>query len=153
MRMRLSVFSVLLGICLVSWGQVGDLPRSHAEDEGMSSELVKSFVHHLANLPEVDVHHLMMLRQKSGNRHTHVSRSSHRYLKVLKFLHRQSFLFWLQRYEIFSLLATLLQAKYQNLAFHRAAKCGPRPFSSKRTFAVRSPTQRKQRVEREKTTR
>ena len=62
MKIRLSVFSVLLGICLVSWGQVGDLPRSHAEDEGMSSELVKSFVHHLANLPEVDVHHLMMLR-------------------------------------------------------------------------------------------
>ena len=62
MKIRLSVFSVLLGICLVSWGQVGDLPRSHAEDEGMSSELVKSFVNHLANLPEVDVHHLMMLR-------------------------------------------------------------------------------------------
>ena len=36
MKIRLSVFSVLLGICLVSWGQVGDLPRSHAEDEGMS---------------------------------------------------------------------------------------------------------------------
>ena len=62
MRIRLSVFSVLLGICLVSWGQTGDLPRSHAEDEGVSSELVKSFVNHLANLPEVDVHHLMMLR-------------------------------------------------------------------------------------------
>ena len=62
MKIRLSVFSVLLGICLVSWGQTGDLPRSHAEDEGMSSELVNSFVHHLANLPEVDVHHLMMLR-------------------------------------------------------------------------------------------
>ncbi len=62
MKIRLSVFSVFLGICLVSWGQVGDLPRSHAEDEGMSSELVNSFVDHLANLPEVDVHHLMMLR-------------------------------------------------------------------------------------------
>ncbi len=62
MRIRLSVFSVLLGICLVSWGQTGDLPRSHAEDEGMSSELVKSFVYHLTSLPEVDVHHLMMLR-------------------------------------------------------------------------------------------
>lgn len=62
MKIRLSVFSVLLGICLVSWGQTGDLPRSRAEDEGMSSELVKSFVHHLTCLPEVDVHHLMMLR-------------------------------------------------------------------------------------------
>ena len=62
MKIRLSVFSVLLGICLVSWGQTGDLPRSHAEDEGMSSELVKSFVYHLTSLPEVDVHHLMMLR-------------------------------------------------------------------------------------------
>ncbi len=62
MKIRLSVFSVLLGICLVSWGQTGDLSRSRAEDEGMSSELVKSFVYHLTSLPEVDVHHLMILR-------------------------------------------------------------------------------------------
>lgn len=53
---------LLLGACLAAMGQVGELPRSHPEEEGVNRELVKSFVNQLTNLPNVDVHHLMILR-------------------------------------------------------------------------------------------
>ena len=42
--------------------QVGELPRSTPEEQGVSSELVKSFINSLTGLPDVDVHHLMILR-------------------------------------------------------------------------------------------
>lgn len=61
-RYRLLTMGLLLSVCLAAVGQVGELPRSMPEEQGVSSELVKSFVNHLTSLPDVDVHHLMILR-------------------------------------------------------------------------------------------
>ena len=62
MRYRLLSVSLLVTVFLTAMGQVGELPRSAPEEQGVSSELVKSFVYHLTSLPEVDVHHMLMLR-------------------------------------------------------------------------------------------
>ena len=62
MRIRLLILSVLLGVCLASWAQTGELPRSTPEEQGVSSELLNSFIDSLISLPDVDVHHLMILR-------------------------------------------------------------------------------------------
>lgn len=53
---------LLLGACLTAMGQVGELPRSTPEEQGVSGELIKSFIHNLTSQPNVDVHHLMILR-------------------------------------------------------------------------------------------
>ena len=60
--MRHLLVILLLGLSLGVNAQVGELPRSTPEEQGVSSELVKSFVNSLARLPDVDVHHLMILR-------------------------------------------------------------------------------------------
>ncbi len=62
MNRFLLVISLLMTLSLTAMAQVGELPRSTPEEQGVSSELVKSFIHHLTNLPDVDVHHLMILR-------------------------------------------------------------------------------------------
>lgn len=62
MRIRLLILSVLLGVCLASWAQTGELPRSTPEEQGVSSSLLNSFIDSLISLPDVDVHHLMILR-------------------------------------------------------------------------------------------
>ena len=51
-----------MGACLTALGQVGDLPRSTPEDEGVSRGLLNSFYRALTTLPDVDVHHIMVLR-------------------------------------------------------------------------------------------
>ncbi len=62
MRYCLLTVGLLLSVCLMTMAQVGELPRSTPEAEGMNSGLVNSFINHLTGLPEVDVHHFMMLR-------------------------------------------------------------------------------------------
>lgn len=62
MNRFLLVISLLMTLSLTAMAQVGELPRSTPEEQGVSSELVKSFIRHLTNLPDVDVHHLMILR-------------------------------------------------------------------------------------------
>ena len=62
LRYRLSAFSLLVTVFLAAMGQVGELPRSTPEEQGVSSELIKHFIDTLTRLPEVDVHHLMILR-------------------------------------------------------------------------------------------
>ena len=52
----------LLPCCLSAMAQVGELPRSTPENEGVSSWLLNRFFYHLTTLPDVDVHHLMVLR-------------------------------------------------------------------------------------------
>lgn len=47
---------------LTAVAQVGELPRSTPEAEGVHSELLKHFYHRLKELPHVDIHHLMVLR-------------------------------------------------------------------------------------------
>ena len=62
--MKRCVFSILLllTLSLSAAAQVGELPRSTPEDEGMSTMLLRSFCNELTALPNVDVHHLMVLR-------------------------------------------------------------------------------------------
>lgn len=61
-RYRLFAIGLLLSVGLTAMGQVGELPRSTPEEQGVSSELVKSLVNSLTRLPDVDIHHLMILR-------------------------------------------------------------------------------------------
>ena len=62
--MKRCVFSILLllTLSLTAVAQVGELPRSTPEDEGVSTMLLRSFCNELTALPNVDVHHLMVLR-------------------------------------------------------------------------------------------
>lgn len=62
--MNRCVFSILLllTLSLSAVAQVGELPRSTPEDEGVSTMLLRSFCNELTALPNVDVHHLMVLR-------------------------------------------------------------------------------------------
>jgi len=61
-RFRLLAIGLLLSIGMTAMGQVGELPRSTPEDQGVSSDLVKSFINSLTGQPDVDIHHLMILR-------------------------------------------------------------------------------------------
>ena len=45
-----------------SSAQVGELPRSTPEAEGVESELINYFYQQLKKLPDVDIHHIMILR-------------------------------------------------------------------------------------------
>lgn len=62
--MNRCIFSILLllTLSLNTVAQVGELLRSTPEDEGVSTMLLRSFCNELTALPEVDVHHLMVLR-------------------------------------------------------------------------------------------
>ena len=60
---RLCVAAILsLVVALTSTAQVGELPRSTPEAEGVQPELLKHFYHSMKELPHVDIHHLMVLR-------------------------------------------------------------------------------------------
>lgn len=59
---RIHLISVFLAMTLGVAAQVGELPRSTPEAEGVDSCLLNSFYHDLTSLPEVDVHHLMVMR-------------------------------------------------------------------------------------------
>ena len=60
--MRRLLFILLSGLSLAVNAQVGELPRSTPQDEGVSNWLLNSFYYHLTTLPDVDIHHLMVLR-------------------------------------------------------------------------------------------
>ena len=60
--MRRWLVILILAMCLTAVAQVGELPRSTPEAEGVSDWLVRSCYNQLAALPEVDLHHFMMLR-------------------------------------------------------------------------------------------
>lgn len=51
-----------MAITLACVAQTGDLPRSTPEAEGVPPELLNRLYHRLTALPEVDIHHLMVLR-------------------------------------------------------------------------------------------
>ena len=62
MRIRLSVLSMLLGICLASWAQTGDLPRSTPEAQGVDPAILNHFHEVMTSSPYMDIHHIMILR-------------------------------------------------------------------------------------------
>ena len=51
-----------LALALSSSAQVGELPRSKPEAEGVDSALLNHFYHKITTLPDVDIHHMMVLR-------------------------------------------------------------------------------------------
>ena len=59
---RLSAILLFFTLTFTVVGQVGELPRSTPEDEGVSNWLLQSFYHQITTLPEVDIHHMMVLR-------------------------------------------------------------------------------------------
>lgn len=62
LRYRLLVIGLLLSVCLATMAQVGELPRSTPQAEGVDPELLHQFYGKITTLPHVDVHHLMVLR-------------------------------------------------------------------------------------------
>ena len=51
-----------LALALTSTAQVGELPRSTPEVEGVNASLLNKFYGKISALPDVDIHHLMVLR-------------------------------------------------------------------------------------------
>ena len=51
-----------LALTLTAAAQVGELPRSTPEAEEVDPELLNNFYHTITTLPDVDIHHLMVLR-------------------------------------------------------------------------------------------
>ena len=62
MRRYLLSFAMLLIGTLTLTAQVGDLPRSTPEQEGVDPNMLNYLYKRLNALPEVDIHHLMVLR-------------------------------------------------------------------------------------------
>lgn len=62
MMMRRLIYCLVCCYGLTAAAQVGELPRSTPEGEGVSTMLLRSFCNQLTSLPNVDVHHLMVLR-------------------------------------------------------------------------------------------
>ena len=52
----------MLALGFTTGAQVGELPRSTPEEQGISSELLNQFYNKITTLPDVDIHHLMVLR-------------------------------------------------------------------------------------------
>ena len=61
MRFGLVLIS-FLALTLTATAQVGELPRSTPKAEGVSPDLLNNFYHTITTLPDVDIHHLMVLR-------------------------------------------------------------------------------------------
>ena len=59
---RLSAILLFFTLTFTVVGQVGELPRSAPEEQGVSSGLLNSFFSQLTSMPDVDVHHMMVLR-------------------------------------------------------------------------------------------
>ncbi len=53
---------VLLALSLAATAQVGELPRSTPEQQGVDSRMLKQLYKKLSTLPNVDIHHMMVLR-------------------------------------------------------------------------------------------
>ena len=62
MTRRIHLIMLLLAVCLTTAAQVGELPRSTPEAEGMDVGLLNSLYEGLKARPDVDIHHLMVLR-------------------------------------------------------------------------------------------
>lgn len=62
MKRCLTHICLLLIVCLPMMGQVGELPRSTPEAEGVNPVLISNLCHVLDSNPEVELHHLMILR-------------------------------------------------------------------------------------------
>ena len=57
-----SAILLLWAVSLTTVAQVGELPRSTPEEQGVDSRMLKHLYKKLSDLPEVDIHHLMVLR-------------------------------------------------------------------------------------------
>ncbi len=79
MRYRLLTVGLLLSACLMTMAQVGELPRSAPEEQGVDSTLLNHFYQVMYDLPEVDIHHLMVLRHGKviGELHTSPYQAEH----------------------------------------------------------------------------
>ena len=62
MTRRFYAILLFCTLCLTTVAQVGELPRSTPEEQGVSSDLLNRFYRDLTTLPNVDVHHMMVLR-------------------------------------------------------------------------------------------
>ncbi len=62
MRRYLLLIALVLASMISSRAQVGELPRSTPEAEGVDSTLLNHFYHKITTLPNVDIHHMMVLR-------------------------------------------------------------------------------------------
>ena len=62
MKRYCAVFLSFIAVAFAALAQVGDLPRSTPDAEGMSPELLNTFYHRITALPDVDIHHMMVLR-------------------------------------------------------------------------------------------
>lgn len=62
MKRYLAVFLAFVAVTFASVAQVGDLPRSTPEAEGVDPVIIDNLYHVLDSNPDVDVHHLMILR-------------------------------------------------------------------------------------------
>ena len=61
--MRRHLLLLLLGcVGLMAAAQVGELPRSTPAQQGVDEGLLQRFYHKITTLPEVDIHHMMVLR-------------------------------------------------------------------------------------------
>ena len=60
--LRRLIYCLLCCSCITVVAQVGELPRSTPEEQGVNSDLLNRFCHDVTSLPQVDVHHLMVLR-------------------------------------------------------------------------------------------
>ena len=82
-RFRLLVIGLLLSVGLAAMAQTGELPRSTPETEGVDIALLNRFYHKLTTLPDVDVHHLMVLRHGKVIGEMHASPYQADYLHTL----------------------------------------------------------------------
>ncbi len=62
MTRRIITILIFLVLSLAVVAQVGDLPRSTPEEQGVDSRMLKHLYKKLNDLPNVDIHHLMVLR-------------------------------------------------------------------------------------------
>ena len=73
------IYCLLCCSCLTAVAQVGELPRSAPEDQGVDSALLNHFYQVMYTLPDVDIHHLMVLRHGKviGEMHATPYRAEH----------------------------------------------------------------------------
>ncbi len=78
MTRRIITILIFLVLSLAVVAQVGDLPRSTPEEQGVDSRMLKHLYKKLHDLPNVDIHHLMVLRHDKviGEMHASPYRAS-----------------------------------------------------------------------------